>query len=549
MKHDLFPELNFTPVFKSLMHIRGIVTVEEVNGLLNPNLGELKDPRMMKGMQDACARIADAIEKGEKIGVFTDYDVDGVCSAALLHRFLIKIGSQPPVIFIPDRTTDGYGLNVRGIDELYSKGVTLLITADCGTTAIQEIQHAKSLGMDVVITDHHEPGDTRPDGVGMINPKQSDCPFFGEDLCGAGVVFHLMVALRALLRERGWDNLPNLKNDLDLVAMATVSDVVSLSGINRILVKEGLQVLNSLGHTGIIALAKVAGIRREVLARDIGFILGPRINAAGRVADARKAFDLLTVEDADQARLIAQELHQLNRQRQSTEQRVIREAISMIEQRAQIGNILVVAGTNWHTGVVGIVASRLAERFARPAIVISIADGIGRGSGRSVAGIDLYAVLSRAKHYLKDFGGHKMAVGLTVEAEKILPFANAIDETIAQAIHTKPEQIEVDLKITPLDLSPNLLAELEMLAPFGEGNPEPVFLLPAAEVVGKNRIDGNLVKFKFKHSGRVFNTMNCYLTEDLRDVPRFLDVAFTPVKRRINGHTYLYLALRALSPV
>ncbi|MBN1636235.1 MAG: hypothetical protein JW920_06955, partial [Deltaproteobacteria bacterium] len=246
---------------------------------------------------------------------------------------------------------------------------------------------------------------------------------------------------------------------------------------------------------------------------------------------------------------IAQELHQLNRQRQSTEQRVIREAISMIEQRAQIGNILVVAGTNWHTGVVGIVASRLAERFAKPAIVISIADGIGRGSGRSVAGIDLYAVLSRAKHYLKDFGGHKMAVGLTVEAEKILPFANAIDETIAQAIHTKPEQIEVDLKITSLDLSPNLLAELEMLAPFGEGNPEPVFLLPAAEVVGKNRIDGNLVKFKFKHSGRVFNTMNCYLTEDLRDVPRFLDVAFTPVKRRINGHTYLYLALRALSPV
>jgi single-stranded-DNA-specific exonuclease len=289
---------------------------DEVLNYLTPNLGQLKDPRGMLGIRKACERIVGAIDKKETIGVFTDYDVDGVCSAVLIHRFLVRIGCEPPVIFIPDRITDGYGLNRRGIEELHAKGVSLLITADCGITAVEEVGFANSLGMDVIITDHHEIDSLTPQAYSLINPKQPDCLFFGEDLCGAGVVFHLIVALRALLRERGFGDLPNLKDELDIVAMATVADSVSLSGVNRILVKEGLNVMNSTLRVGIQALVKVAGIKKEVISRDLGFILGPRINAAGRISDARKAFDLLTTDDETRAHALAQELDGLNRKRQ-----------------------------------------------------------------------------------------------------------------------------------------------------------------------------------------------------------------------------------------
>ena len=280
-------------------------TPHEVLSFLSPNLGQLKDPRSMKGMRGACERIARAIELHETIGVFTDYDVDGVCSAVLIHRFLTGIGCQPPVIFIPDRISDGYGLNKRGIDELHGQNVKLLITSDCGITAIEEVSYANSLGIDVIITDHHEVDTNVPEALSVINPKQGDCLFSGEDLCGAGVVFHLIVALRSLLRERGAPDLPNLRDELDLVAMATVADAVSLNGVNRILVKEGLTVLNSTLRAGIAALVKVAGIKKEVISRDLGFHPGAAYQCSGKNMDARKAFDLLTTDDEGHAYLLA----------------------------------------------------------------------------------------------------------------------------------------------------------------------------------------------------------------------------------------------------
>jgi single-stranded-DNA-specific exonuclease len=522
-------------------------TPHEVLSFLSPNLGQLKDPRSMKGMRGACERIARAIELHETIGVFTDYDVDGVCSAVLIHRFLTGIGCQPPVIFIPDRISDGYGLNTRGIDELHGQNVKLLITSDCGITAIEEVSYANSLGIDVIITDHHEVDTNVPEALSVINPKQGDCLFFGEDLCGAGVVFHLIVALRSLLRERGASDLPNLRDELDLVAMATVADAVSLNGVNRILVKEGLTVLNSTLRAGIAALVKVAGIKKEVISRDLGYILGPRINAAGRISDARKAFDLLTTDDEGHAYLLAQELDGLNRKRQAHEQKVLDMALSQLKEQIPLRNVVVVSGKDWHIGVLGIVASRLVSMFSRPSIVISTVEDIGIGSGRSIVGVDLHRALAQVSGMLSGFGGHKMAVGLSISGEKIPLFVRALDEVVGSLMPEAQPRFDVDLKISPFDLTPELLEELEQMAPFGEGNPEPVFLIPSMELVGMKNYEDGQVKLILKHSNRLFHTLRCSIDREFCEASRFLDVAFSPVKMRLNGYSYLYLSLKALS--
>ncbi|HNY65957.1 MAG TPA: single-stranded-DNA-specific exonuclease RecJ [Deltaproteobacteria bacterium] len=547
MDRNALPDLKFTPLFKSLMKIRGLNTPNDVWSFLSPNLGQLRDPSVMKDMHRACVRIVQAIENRERIGIFTDYDVDGVCSAVLMQRFLTKVGCSPPELFIPDRVGDGYGLNTRGIEELKSKGVTLLITADCGITSISEVAYARSLGMDVIVTDHHELGPEVPDAHSILNPKQSDCPFFGEDLCGAGVVFHLIIALRSRLRQQGTECLPNLRDELDLVAMATIADAVSLSGINRVLVKEGLNILNASGRVGLAALAKVSGLNRELLSRDVGFILGPRINAAGRLSDARKAFDLLITEDEGEATRLARELNDLNRHRQVEEQQVLNEALSLLEAAPQLENAIVVAGTGWHAGVIGIVASRLAGIFSRPAVVISLTDGVGIGSGRSVAGVDLHAAVSKASAHLNGFGGHKMAVGLSIDEHKILPFAQALDKVLSVP-EGYVKSFEVDLKVSPFDITPVFLEELEMLGPFGEGNPEPVFMMPSMEVVSAKKFARGQYKLLLKHSNRVFHTLKCTIDQGTRGLARYVDVAFTPVKMRSNGYQYLYLALKAISP-
>jgi len=543
-----FPDLKFSPVFKSLMKIRGLETTDDIMHFVMPSLGDLRDPVLMKGMDAACERISRALERNEKIGLFTDYDVDGVCSAALIYLFFIKLGYPPPAVFIPDRATDGYGLNTRGIEGLHAKGVSLLITADCGINAIEEVVYAKSLGMDVIITDHHEPDTKLPDAYSIINPKQGDCPFSDQDLCGAGVVFHLMVALRAFLRAKGMESLPNLREDLDLVAMATIADVVSLSGINRILVKEGLKVLNEGKRVGISALADVSGIRSTVIARDIGYILGPRINAAGRISNAYKSFELLTTDDPRKARGIAMELHMLNRQRQAEEQKVFKDVLAMVEDSGNTSEAIVVAGTNWHRGVIGIVASRISERFSKPCIVISITDGVGQGSGRSVEGIDLYKAVSKVSHLLNTFGGHTMAVGISIDTEKILTFSEALNSVLAldKAVH-KPGVI-VDMEISPEDLTPGLLDELEMMGPFGIGNPEPIFMIPKMRVINIQRSGNNGFNMVLKQNDRIFNAVFHSRGLVREEIPKIANVAFTPYKKRLNGYNHLYLNVKAVSP-
>lgn len=550
VEEDALPSLslNFTPAFRSLMKYRGMRDPSEVMDFLTPHLGQLKDPRGMKGVDAACCRIARAVETGETIGVFTDYDVDGVCSAVLLHRFFTEIGLRPPVVFFPDRTSDGYGLNRRGIDELHAQGVTLLITADCGITAHDEVAYAGSLGMDVIITDHHEPGGIPPAACAVINPKQADCPFFGEDLCGAGVIFHLLIALRAELREKGTERLPNLRGELDIVALATVADAVGLWGLNRIMVKEGLNVLNSASKVGVSALARVAGLKKGLACRDLGFVIGPRINAAGRVAHARKAFELLTTDDENDAQRIALELEALNRARQGHEQKVLAEALAFLKACPPSEHAVVAWGEGWHVGVLGIVASRLAALFSRPAVVISVAGGMGTGSGRSVPGIDLHSALDEASALLSTYGGHKMAVGLSLEEARIPEFRSALEEILSVRTRESGHILEVDLSLTPFDLTPAFLDELELLAPFGEGNPEPVFVIPSMEIVGITSYSDGQSKLVLRHSNRVYHTLRSPLVNGACRKGGILDVAFTPVKIFLNGHYYLYLSLKALAP-
>jgi single-stranded-DNA-specific exonuclease len=547
---DALKPLDFTPAFRSLMRSRGMKGHEEVMDFLVPNLGQLKDPMRMKGVNEACRRILDSIDRDETIGVFTDYDVDGVSSAVLLHRFFTGVALRPPVVFIPDRSGDGYGLNRRGIDELRKAGARLIITADCGIGAREEVEYARSLGIDVIVTDHHEIEGEPPDACAVINPKQADCIFFGEDLCGAGVVFHLIVALRAMLRDRGHRPLPNLKGELDIVAMATVADAVALSGLNRILVKEGLGVLNATAKAGISALVEVAGIRKGLMTRDLGFVIGPRINAAGRIADARKAFDLLTTDDAEEARRLALELDGLNRKRQAHEQKVLEEAMGRLRVCPGAPHSIVVWGEGWHVGVLGIVASRLSSAFSRPALVISVADGVGTGSGRSVPGVDLHGALRGVSHLLNTFGGHKTAVGLTMDAARISELPSALEDVLSACERPCPGvcPFEVDLKISPLDLTPAFMDELELLAPYGEGNPEPVFLIPSMEVVEARTYRDGRSKLVLRHSNRLFHTLRAPLQEGMNGQGSLVDVAFTPVKVLLNGHRYLYLSLKALAP-
>lgn len=542
---NALPGLPNTPVLRSLLAQRGFHDAAEAQRHLHPSLGDLRDPQRMKGMDLACQRLARAITERETIGIFSDYDVDGVCSAALLHHFLLRLGCPAPAIFIPDRNHEGYGLNRHGIDELVRRGARLMITADCGMTAADEVTYALEQGLDVIVTDHHEPDGQPPRALCILNPKQGGCDFGDEDLCGAGVIFHLIVGVRSLLREQGIEELPNLRQDLDLVALATVADVVRLGGINRILVKEGLQVLDENGKAGINALSRAARIKGKISAHEIGFILGPRINAAGRMAHARLALELLTTDNFGRASMLAEKLDGLNRQRQAEERTVLKAALASLEARPPHEHVVVAYGRDWHPGVLGIVASRLCRQFSRPAIAISVSDGVGKGSGRSVEGIDLHAALTDTAEHLLGYGGHKMAVGMSANEADIPAFADALEQCLATR---QPEirPVEVDLPLGPLDLNPELIADLDLLAPFGEGNPEPVFMISDMEIVETKKVNGSQTKLILRHSGRQFHTLGCNL--DTEDLSRRVDVAFTPVTRNFNGNKYLYLKLKALCP-
>jgi single-stranded-DNA-specific exonuclease len=482
-----------------VMAARG-VTPETAADYLKPTLRALMpDPSVLAGMDAAAERLADAVTKGQRIAVFGDYDVDGGASVALLCNWLRQVG-QTATAYIPDRIDEGYGPNVPAMEAL-GRAHDLILCVDCGTLSFEPVAAARAAGADVLIADHHLAQENLPDALAVVNPNRQDDGSNLGYLCAAGVVFMLLVATNRTLRQQGWfgDRAePALMALLDLVAVATVADVAPLVGLNRALVRQGLGVMAQRTRPGLAALADVAGLRAPPTSRDLGFALGPRINAGGRVGEANLGQRLLTTADPHEAAALAEKLNQLNTERREIEAVVLEAAIEQAETRDTTGPMVWAAGQGWHPGVVGIVASRLKDRFNRPAVVIGLAkndgNGEGKGSGRSVPGVDLgsaVAALAREGLLLKG-GGHVMAAGLTVAEPALEDAMAALGSRLAAqgAGQAGPADLRLDGALAPGGATVELVEHLEAAGPFGQPNPAPRLAIGSVQVTGV-RIVGN----------------------------------------------------------
>jgi single-stranded-DNA-specific exonuclease len=488
-----------SPLLARLLAARG-VAADEVDTVLNPTLKQLlPEPLSLKDMDKAVARVSEAIARGEKIAVFGDYDVDGSTSAALLSEFLSALG-RPPRIYIPDRMSEGYGPNAPAFMKLQQEGASLVVTVDCGAAATTALQAARDAGLDVVVLDHHAI-ETAPPAFAQVNPNQpGDNSGLGY-LSAAGVTFLFLVALNRNLRETGWYaangvSEPDLRDHLDLVGLATICDVVPLVGVNRAFVRAGLARLSTLSRPGAKALAAVSNIAAPFTPYHLGFIFGPRINAGGRVGRCSLGAELLIERDPARAGELAALLDSHNKERQAIEKIILDDAMAMAAAQSDLPFALV-HGEGWHSGVVGIVAGRIKERFNKPALVAGFEGGMGRGSARSVAGVDIGAMVraAHAENLLQSGGGHAMAAGFSLEQAKLDAFRAFLQSRFAAQGDAllSAANLTLDLAISPSGATPALIAEIARIGPFGAGNPEPLLLAPDlrvayADVVGRDHV-------------------------------------------------------------
>ncbi len=466
-----------------VLSARGI-SPEESPAFLEPRLEDLNDPFLMRDMDKAVERIITAMKESQKIMVHGDYDVDGVTSLSLLYRNLTSIGLNV-IPYIPDRFTEGYGLSSQGIEKAKEEGISLIITVDCGITALEEIEMARKYGIDVIVTDHHEPRETLPEATAIINPKVDDYPF--KDLAGVGVAFKLLEALYRKLSL----NLNHLYWDLDLVALGTVADIVPLVKENRVFVHFGLKILEKSKKAGIKSLKSVTGLNGKVEPWHISFILAPRLNAAGRLNHAIEAFKLLSTRDGLEALQLARELDRTNKERQGIERKILSEAEKMVRRMDLDKDWVIVLGSeDWHEGVIGIVASKLVEQYNRPTILLSFTGGIGKGSGRSIQNFNLFNALLDLEKYLLSFGGHKMAAGLRLEKENLQDFRQALNKLAKERLkkeYFEPE-LYIDGEIRLSDINQDILSVYSKLSPVGMGNPQPVFVVKNVTVKNDIRV-------------------------------------------------------------
>ena len=506
-RHEL-PEL-----LGRILAARG-ATIESVPDMMAPTLKALlPDPARLMDMEAAAVRLADAITRRERIAIFGDYDVDGACSAALMRRFLLAHGREA-VIYIPDRIFEGYGPNPAAIETLVKNGAQLIVTVDCGSTSHEPLSVAKRLGADVLVIDHHQMGEDLPPAVAVVNPNRQDDLSGQGHLCAAGVVFLFLIAVTRQLRGRGIYGVaqaePDLLAMLDLVALATVCDVVPLIGVNRAFVAQGLKVMHRRKNAGLRALADAAGLNAAPTPYHLGYILGPRINAGGRIGDAALGARLLSSEDDSESAMIAATLTQLNRERQEMEQRCCQEAMlqaeALVEAEPDLA-VLIVGSTTWHKGLVGLVASRLTDRFRRPNLVMAWdeASGEGTGSARSIAGADIgYAVrASLAKGLAKKGGGHAMAAGVTIERSRLDEFATSMRAELEAGVRAARDvlALSVDGALTPEAATSEFADLLEKAGPYGAGNPAPRFVFPAHRIGFAKQMGEAHVRCSLKSGG------------------------------------------------
>ncbi len=547
----LAADLHIPEPLAAILVQRGFTAPERAKAFLRPELERLSDPLAWADMSRAVALVAGAVRAGVPVLVHGDYDVDGQCAAAMLTRVLQSVGGKVHA-FVPHRIRDGYDFGEAGLREAQRLRAGLIITCDCGITAVDAVRAARAAGIEVIVTDHHVPGDALPPASAVLDPLRPDCPSEDKDLCGTGVAFKLAQALVPALGIS-----PNLPfHFLDFVALATVADVVPLTGENRILVRHGLKLLADSHWTGVRALLDAAGLAGKPLkSGHVGFILAPRLNAAGRIGDANDGLRLLLTDDPDDAARIARELETLNARRQALDQRVLEDAVQLADRALDAGaedRALVLAAEGWHPGVIGIVASRLVERYGRPTFLVGWDGDTGRGSGRSIAGFDLHAALHRVGHHLEKYGGHTMAAGLTIRRDRYEAFCIAFLAVAGELLGPTdlvPAQ-RVDLELPLRLVSEDLEKLIRYLEPCGPGNPAPVFGVRGARAVGAKRVGSNHLRFLLDDESGVLPAIAFQWADAIPDqwLAERLDVAFRLERDEWQGRATLQARVACMAP-
>lgn len=539
----LFGSLKIHPALCRLLVQRGIETYAGAKSFFRPQLSDLHSPWLMKDMHKAVNRILQAFNTGEKILVFGDYDVDGTTAVACMYQFLKKQYDNVE-FYIPHRYREGYGVSQAGIDYAIQHGYTLVISLDCGIKSVNLVGHARKAGVDFIICDHHLPDDALPDAVAILNPKQRDCGYPYKELCGCGVGFKLITALAERLRLPDGD----AHHYLDLVATAIAADIVSLSGENRVLAYYGLKKANENPNHGIRALSILSGLKKDILINNLVFIIAPRVNAAGRMDDARKAVQLFVADSLEEAMQWAEELHADNSSRKEADTNITEEALALIEGDALMINrrSTVLFQPHWHKGVVGIVASRLIEHYYRPTIILTKSGDLVAGSARSVTGFNVYEAIHQCKDLLVGYGGHFYAAGMTLEADKVEAFCQKFEEVVNASLHPElmvPE-IVIDAEIALKDISRSFYNIIRQMEPFGPDNLCPTFITRTVYNTGYSKIvKEKHLRFVVRHEGITFSGIGFGLAHKMPLLAsgQPLDVVYKIEENEWNGEKSLQI--------
>ena len=546
-----------SPAIAELLVQRGISSVAEAEHFFNPSLSDLHDPFLMKDMEKAVNRLNKAMGAKEKILVYGDYDVDGITAVSLVYKYLRNYYSHIEY-YIPIRDEEGYGISIKSIDYAVSIGVKLIIVLDCGIKAIDEIRYAKEHGIDFIICDHHVPDDTLPEAYAILNPKMDDNTYPYPHLSGCGVGFKFM---QAFAKSNGLTNQNELFSLLDLVAVSIAADIVPMTGENRVMTYYGLKRLNSNPNMGLKSIIRICNLsNKEITISDVILKIGPRINASGRMQSGMEAVDLLTTKDQNEAYVKGRNIDQYNKDRKELDKRITEEANTILEQRGEINSehkSIVIYNKNWHKGIIGIVASRLTELYYKPAVVLTLSNGLATGSSRSVQGYDIYKAVEATRDLLENFGGHTYAVGLSLKEENIPEFSRRFEEYVSETI--KPNQltpqIDIDTYLKFEEITPDFLTYLRMFNPFGPGNQKPIFCTKKVLDYGTSKLVGkNLEHIKLElvdnTSGKVLNGIAFNMSDrfDYIKSGKPFDICYTiEENKHANKSNYYQLLVKEIN--
>jgi len=544
---ELAGEMEVPRAFAAVLVGHGVTTPEAAHAFLNPDRETLHDPLLLPDIEPALERLRVAIDEKQKIFVCGDYDVDGITSVVVIKRCLEAAGLDVG-FYIPNRLTEGYGLSGNGVRAARDSGVKLIVTVDSGVTGHDEIALAASFGIDVIVTDHHEPQDTLPDAVAVVDPKRKDSSYPYPHLAGVGVAFKLMQALAREYR----DVAHSIEENLDLVAVGTVADIVPLDSENRVLTTLGLERLRRTSNPGLRALMEVAGVEpARAQAQHIGFALGPRLNAAGRLGDASIGVELLTTDDETKAAEIARQLDLENKKRRTLETRVLEDATRIIEESVDLSatRSIVLWSSGWHPGVIGIVASRIAKQYNRPTILLSVSDGAGKGSGRSIPGFDLHSALVECGEMLTSFGGHRHAAGVSLPEERLPEFRECVENVVSRTLKAEDlvPVISIDSVVTLAECDFNLVNHLKRMQPFGAGNPEPIFGTHNVKLIAAKSVGNGHLKLTVAQGERVMDAIGFGMAghlDELRGGGGMATLAYVLEENTWRGVTDLQLRLK-----